>query len=55
MGQNRQKHVTSREGKSKYAIKHEAQNRGHFSVNSPFGNTREHKEEKQAQAENTTI
>lgn len=44
MGENKMKHVTPKDGKSKYAIKKEAQAHGHFSPLSPFGSTREHKQ-----------
>lgn len=48
MGENKQKHVTSQYSTSKYAIKHQAQNSGHYSLTSPFQSSREHKAELQA-------
>lgn len=40
MSENKMKHATPQDGKSKYALKKEAQARGHFLPTSPFQSTR---------------
>ena len=43
MSENKQKGTSG--GKSKYALKKEAQSHGHYSPNSPFQSTRGNKEQ----------
>jgi len=51
MSENKQKHETSQYSTSKYARKHQQQNAGHFSENSPFQSSHEAKLERIKQAE----